>query len=350
MAARNSKKRTGITMQDIADKAGVSKATVSLALRRHPSISEKTSEKVHRVAEALNYKTNPFVATHMATLRLNRGEPPKAVLAFLISHDKSFNLDPSKQHQKAYYEGASDRAKQMGYGLALFSLQEFRGKMERLEKVLRTRGISGVIVSHLNQMGRQLDFNWESFANCAIGDSLIDPNIYRVQTQTFDNVTYLMGKLTRLGFRRIGLASLPTEQMIDRGQSCGGYLNFQRTLAKSDRLPIFYTDQLDKPGVFRKWIEQNRPDAVISFRSSLVKKALQREGVRVPEELSLATMYGTYEDAQNQISGCYADLHAIGAAAIDIVIGQIHRNERGYPSVPRTTTIPAFWKDGATVC
>lgn len=349
MAQRNSEKRTGTTMQDIADKAGVSKATVSLALRHHRSISDQTRKRIHKIAEELKYRPNPYVATHMATLRSNRGEPPKAVLAFLISHDKRFDLDISIQHQKAYYEGALDRARRMGYGLALFSMMEFERKMDRLEKVLKARGISGVIVSHMNQMGRRLDFNWDSFANCAIGDSLIDPHINRVQTQTFDNVSSLVKELAERGYRRIGLASLPTEQMIDRGQSCGSYLNFQRTLPKAKPLPIFYTDQLDKPGMLRKWIERYQPDVVISFRSSKIMRALEKEGIKVPKDLSLATMYGTYEDAQNDISGCYTDLQAIGAAAIDIVIGQIHRNERGYPPNPRITTIPAFWKEGETV-
>ena len=46
------------TSFDIAYYAGVSQSTVSRALRNSPLVSAKTREKVHKVAEQLNYKVD----------------------------------------------------------------------------------------------------------------------------------------------------------------------------------------------------------------------------------------------------------------------------------------------------
>ena len=40
---------------------------------------------------------------------------------------------------------------------------------------------------------------------------------------------------------------------------------------------------------------------------------------------------------------------AVGEAAVDMVVGQIHRNESGIPPYPRATLIGASWVDGQSV-
>ena len=52
-----------VTLQDVADEAKVSKATVSLALRRNPRISEPTRQRVLAAAESLGYIYNQRAAS-----------------------------------------------------------------------------------------------------------------------------------------------------------------------------------------------------------------------------------------------------------------------------------------------
>ena len=47
-----------VTIQDIAERLGISKNSVSLALRNSPRISEKTKTQVHDLAQKLNYVPN----------------------------------------------------------------------------------------------------------------------------------------------------------------------------------------------------------------------------------------------------------------------------------------------------
>ncbi|MCG8701390.1 MAG: LacI family transcriptional regulator, partial [Bacteroidales bacterium] len=47
---------TTITIKDIAKLLGVSKSTVSRALKDHPDISDKTKQAVRDIAESFNYR------------------------------------------------------------------------------------------------------------------------------------------------------------------------------------------------------------------------------------------------------------------------------------------------------
>ena len=57
-----------VTVYDIAEKLGVSHAKVSLALRNHPSISEKRREQVKKKAAEMGYVPDP----HLAALAAHR--------------------------------------------------------------------------------------------------------------------------------------------------------------------------------------------------------------------------------------------------------------------------------------
>jgi LacI family transcriptional regulator len=50
-----------------------------------------------------------------------------------------------------------------------------------------------------------------------------------------------------------------------------------------------------------------------------------------------------------EIAGADQNNRLVGEAAVDILLGQLRRNERGLPAHPRTTLIKSSWRDGATV-
>jgi LacI family transcriptional regulator len=70
-------------MKHVAQAAGVSVMTVSLALRHAPSIPVATRERVLAAAEKLGYRRNPLVSVLMAGLRgRQRGGREAQVLAY----------------------------------------------------------------------------------------------------------------------------------------------------------------------------------------------------------------------------------------------------------------------------
>ncbi|MGB2869708.1 MAG: LacI family DNA-binding transcriptional regulator, partial [Bacteroidota bacterium] len=59
-----------VTLSDIAKKVGVSKVTVSKALRGHPDISLETAKAIRKVAQNLGYLPN-FWARNLSSRRSN---------------------------------------------------------------------------------------------------------------------------------------------------------------------------------------------------------------------------------------------------------------------------------------
>ena len=56
--SKTEKKKTNITVQDIAESINISASTVSRALNNHPKISQPTKEKVWKAAKKLGYQPN----------------------------------------------------------------------------------------------------------------------------------------------------------------------------------------------------------------------------------------------------------------------------------------------------
>jgi LacI family transcriptional regulator len=64
------KRTPHITLDDIAKKLKVSRVTVSKALRGHPDISEKTANRIRKIASDLGYSPN-FIARNLSARRSN---------------------------------------------------------------------------------------------------------------------------------------------------------------------------------------------------------------------------------------------------------------------------------------
>lgn len=53
--------------------------------------------------------------------------------------------------------------------------------------------------------------------------------------------------------------------------------------------------------------------------------------------------------AGRRISGVDLQWRDVGAAAVDLIVDQINRNEHGIPRAPRLTLVPGRWSDGDTL-
>ena len=69
------------TIALLAKATGYSTATVSLALRHHPRISDTTRREIAAKAEELGYRPNPMVRALMADVRQREGMRYKATLS-----------------------------------------------------------------------------------------------------------------------------------------------------------------------------------------------------------------------------------------------------------------------------
>jgi LacI family fructose operon transcriptional repressor len=98
--------------------------------------------------------------------------------------------------------------------------------------------------------------------------------------------------------------------------------------------------------LFANWFQEHQPHAVLSLGDESLR-VFAELGLRIPQDVgfvNLALMPGDRDVAGvNQ----YSDL--VGAAAVELVDGQLRRNERGVPAHAKTVLISGAWVPGPTV-
>jgi LacI family transcriptional regulator len=144
---------------------------------------------------------------------------------------------------------------------------------------------------------------------------------------------------------------LVVEERIDRlveGRFSGAMLTAQRSLPVARRVPAFMGDQQPRADgePFRQWFERYEPDVLLSLYN-IVFPWLKDGGRRVPQDVGVIQL--EWRASHPEIAGMNQHNDAVGEAAVDMVVGQIHRNECGIPAFPRATLIGASWVDGASV-
>ncbi len=339
-----------ITMSMIAAEAGCSKNTVSLALRDDPQIPAATRDAIRKVADKLGYRPNAVVSQLMAQLRLSQTARFQAKLALVNAHrdPKAFR---SHATIPAYVLGCERRAVKLGYSFDRFWLHDPKLKAESWLRILRTRAIKGLIIVGMmdrNQLPPHLLSVWENLPCVVTGVRTREPALSFSCVDHHDLVIQAFERALALGYQR---PALVVEERVDRlvqGRFQGAMLSAQQGLPRTRRVPAFL--QIDraraKPGLFHAWFDRHQPDVLLSLYN-VVFPWLKDQGLRVPKDIGVIQL--EWRASHAAISGMNQHNDMVGEAAVDMVVGQIHRNETGIPDFPRATLIGASWVDGESV-
>lgn len=333
------------TLQDVADRVGVHRSTVSLALRDHPRISAEVRRKVQAAARRLGYRINPLVSALMKSRRTNR-TIRHLTLAYVTNYPTRFGWKPAHHARPDYFPGAIERARDFGYGLEDFWLAEPGMTTRRFCDLLTARGIHGLIIGRLPPGQTTLDLAWESFSCVALGMTLQSPRLHHVTENHFDTVSQIMQQCLARGYRRIGFVFSEANDSPRVGDRwLAAFLLRQTLFPPADRLapcPQIPASEAD----FAKWFEKNQPDAIITTHATPVLGWLKTLGRKVPEDVGLASLDHHID------SGCatvHYDPAKIGALAVEMLIGLMHRNETGVPEDQHEILMTGVWRNDRTL-
>lgn len=118
-----------VTIKDIAEKLGLATSTVSLALKDHPGISQKTREKVKKMAKKMGYVPDPM-AKALATGK-------SMMVGVLAPHLLSFVPELLKGIEKALEKS--------NMGLLLRTYEDNEAKLTEVVEFLIEKGVEGII-------------------------------------------------------------------------------------------------------------------------------------------------------------------------------------------------------------
>lgn len=339
------------TMAEVANSAGVSKNTVSLALRGSPRISEETRLRVEAFARDLGYRLNPTVAQLMVELRKSRSPGFQAILAMINAHESrdAFSKHPTIPY---YVQGCRSRAKQFGYQLDEFWLHEPNMPASRWISIFRARNIRGIVIVGMMQRNRlpaHLAPLWDEFPVLVTGVRTREPALSFACSDQHTLALVAFEKAVALGYKRPALVLDGVIDDLIEGRFSAGFLTGQnRLFPLEQRTQPFYDVAAARgnPALFAGWLEENKPDVIFTLYHE-VKRWIQDLGLRVPDEIGLIQ----YEWRADHAAWAGMDQRndLVGEAAVDLLVSMVHHNERGVPEHPRATMIGSHWVDGTTV-
>jgi LacI family transcriptional regulator len=323
--------------------AKVSQSTVSRALRDHPALPRATCLRVQAVARRLGYVPNPLISSIFANLRRRQRRRHLGTLAFLTAHANREVLSKPGTYRD-FFLGACERAIQQGFAVEAHWAAEPGMTGPRLNSILRARGILGVILSTRDADQRIFDLEWEQFALVRVGLSQRIPPLHCVVNHQYQTVHMVTERLASMGYARIGIALSRWQNDVTDQSWLAGFLTWQLAQPARSRVPVHLVPVLSE-APFLAWFKRYKPDAVISVNPNVVRWLRSPDRAR-PENVGSAVLdwHAHYGD----IAGADQNNRIVGAAAVDVLLGQLRRNERGLPDHPRTTLIESSWRDGAT--
>lgn len=332
------------TMQEIADQAGVSRMTVSLALRNSPKISAATAGRIRSVAERLGYRPNPLVSALMTQLRDQKAIRKPSTIAYVTAYPTASGWREPGPFVE-FFKGARKRAETLGYTLEEWWLRQPNLTEDRFSEILYTRNIHGLMIAPLPAGGGELHLKWQNFAVSTIAYSVTAPEIHRASNDQYGTITLALRELSKLGYRRIGLAITEEQDLRVKRKWSAGMLVYQQGIPVSQRVPLLLT-RTPFPREFAAWFRKHQPEAVVSLANECVS-LMSDLGSRVPEHAGFAQLALTNDDRKT--AGVNQNSELVGAASIDLIDAQLRRNERGLPPFPKSLLIQGYWVPGPTV-
>lgn len=321
------------TIRQIAQKAEVSKSTVSLALRRDPRCSKDTIEKVSRIAEEMGYRPNPLVKANMANMRLGkRSKSVRSILAYF------YDFSRGSPYELESFKGASKRAEELGFALEPFSYNEPGLSSKRLLQILRNRNVQGILIGENDSPVLPIEFNWDEFAVAAIGYTVQSPRVDRIGYDHVENMNELYRDLRSRGYQRVGLAIRADFDDRITHSPIASYLRYQSEQALSDPLEPFVESKRWKQTPFLKWFRANKPDCIVTVGND-IHPWLEKARVRIPEDLGVFSIWGNLKEETLSFNHYHVSVEQLARTTIDVISDQLNSNSRGVPQQRRSILI-----------
>jgi len=141
-----------IRLKDIADALGVSKGTVSLALRNDSRIAPETRKRVELAAERMGYVPDPALRRLSSLRWSNQAGAHQVSIALVVWDQKDY---PNLRHEMA--GAARELSIRRGYGFEEIVVSDHPNP-RRAAGILKARGVVGVLA-----LASRLDQAWTGF-------------------------------------------------------------------------------------------------------------------------------------------------------------------------------------------
>jgi len=310
-------------MKQVAEAAGVSKNTVSLALRSSPLVKSATREKIVETARCLGYTLNPAMSKLMSEVSLHPRKRHYLRLAFL-NHFRHALDQETHPPLRAFFQGAHDQAIAMGYHFQEFHCPSTDQERQARDRRIWSMGFDGAVVFPFEEEHSSVDLSTLPIPKVAIGFTWSGTGVPRVSCDYFGNVLRLYRIAREKGYRRIGLLITPDMNQRTSLRVSGGFLAAQREAACGVELPIIMHDR-QSPGDLLAEAAGLGCDCLLvgaSFRWDLTRILLRAKS---HSRIALASYSLAPEQSRLGIAGMDECCEKVGRTALHILAATIQQ-------------------------
>lgn len=274
------------TIKDVAKKAGVSIGVVSRAFNNYPDISEKTRQKILKIAEELNYSPNVVAKNLSSKKQLTIGLITSGILDS-GQKDSVNSID--------VFKGVYTAIEETEYELAIYLIDSKKQKRKSYAQFCRERNIGGAILQGI----RTDDPYFEELVNTNIPCVLIDfnldnktPLIGQVSIDNVEASRKIAERILNNNHRNIAIMAGKKEAYINNERLEGTRTAFHSAGIQLDDEDILYGQFMEQTAYekAKKYLEKKQPTAFIAFSDLMaigVMKAIKEAGLRIPEDISV---------------------------------------------------------------
>lgn len=332
----------GPTQEDVARKAKVSRALVSLVMRGEPNVSEQRRRRVLRAAEELGYRPNAY-ARSLASKRLS-------TVGVLIN-------DVTNPYFGGVYSSLAAAAEEAGFDLLVAPGTRSAEKEAPLIRTLLEHRVAGLALMSPMMPTKELRRLTASWPTVLIGRDSSLAGVDVVTTDERQAVGLVLDHLTGLGHRHIvHITGGRNRSAKDRAKAYRSVMA-ERGLEPREVAGAFSHDAGQTAA--RKVLEMSPlPTAVIAANDLVAVGAMgvfESSGLRVPEDMSVVG----YDDSQIarldlvRLTSVCQGVAQFGSAAMQLLVDRIEDADRPRTVqriettlVERRTTCPAPSRSG----
>jgi LacI family transcriptional regulator len=332
------------TMQDIADRCGVSRATVSFALRDDPRITKARREHIHKVAREMGYRPNPLINSLMTQLRGNR-RYKTGNLIVLLSFFKGRDVFRRVPFLQQLHDACQRRSMELGYAFDVIEASGINERWQHLDRILAARGTTGVLIPQMpaDTHVERLDFS--KLAVVKLGYHCPDLKCHRITPYHAQAMRQTLRILKDRGYGRLGFLF---HEDSDRHTNSDflAYAMRHNYESGDKALPLMPVNHDTPPEEVRAYVESFRPDIIVGDHSRVYETLVKAE-VRMPEDVEFCCLNTVH--TLDRTAGFHQDITQLGEEMVNFLDNLIRQNRRGIPEKPVTINIGGYWIDGPTM-
>jgi LacI family transcriptional regulator len=225
MASHNKKNFPGATLSDIANEAGVSKATVSMALNGSSKISQATAAKILKVAKEKKYRPNAFAKG----LSTGKSQIISLILLARLGSPTEWILQPSWMFYNPIFRGVSTVISRKKYQLQFefinLSFQDYQTIVADTIREGRTDGMLLLVTNEFDHLFLKelTDYG----VPIIVLNKELTPDFSSVELNTYAGAYEAVSYLISLGHREIAHIRGP-EDSYNAQKNFHGYVNALR--------------------------------------------------------------------------------------------------------------------------